>query len=167
MESVPPGVSGEGAGGAKKRWKIAKREIAVIASAGAGASVLNESFGTVADWQLASSLRSVGKSSLDTPISTLYASPEKSSSDLFCAFQPKRATVPSLPLLLVWPEMVRPETEKFARPRVPSGCLAPAFAWALARMVASGIASMRPAPNTGVGTRKITFFAFTAPGKSG
>src|SRR6266699_7145545 len=30
------------------------------------------------------------------PISTLYASPENKSSDLFCAFQPKRATVPSL-----------------------------------------------------------------------
>ncbi len=28
--------------------------------------------------------------------------------------------VPSLPLLLVWPLMVRPETVKFARPRIPS-----------------------------------------------
>jgi hypothetical protein len=28
------------------------------------------------------------------PILTLYASPEKMSSDLFCAFQPKRETVP-------------------------------------------------------------------------
>src|SRR6185312_12597525 len=94
-------------------------------------------------------------------------SPEKSSSDLFCAFQPKRATVPSLPLLLVWPETVRPATEKLARPRMPSGCLEPALACALARIAESGIASINPDPKTGVGTRKITFLALIAPGKSG
>src|SRR5437660_505897 len=32
--------------------------------------------------------RSFGKLTLETPCSTLYASPEKISSDLFCAFQP-------------------------------------------------------------------------------
>ena len=44
------------------------------------------------------------------PISTLYASPENSSSDWFCAFQPKREIVPSLPL-------------RFRRPLMPSAAL--------------------------------------------
>src|SRR2546426_12609420 len=51
--------------------------------------------------------RSLWNSSLDTPCSTLYASPAKSSSDLFCAFHPNRAMVPSLPFRLGWPEMPR------------------------------------------------------------
>src|SRR5262249_49975434 len=38
------------------------------------------------------------KTSLVTPISTLEASPENRNMDLFWAFQPKRVTVPSLPL---------------------------------------------------------------------
>src|SRR5512142_886164 len=41
------------------------------------------------------SCRSFGKLTLETPCSTLYASPAKISSDLFCAFQPKRLVVPS------------------------------------------------------------------------
>ena len=45
------------------------------------------------------------KSSLVTPISTLAASPAKSSNDLFCAFQPKRLMVWSFPLRLNLPLM--------------------------------------------------------------
>ena len=41
------------------------------------------------------------------PISTLYASPENTISDLFCAFQPKRVIVPSLPVRFGRPEMPR------------------------------------------------------------
>src|SRR6266498_1758803 len=40
------------------------------------------------------------------PISTLYASPANSRRDLFWAFQPNRATVPSLPLLFAWLNIV-------------------------------------------------------------
>jgi hypothetical protein len=65
------------------------------------------------------------------PISTLYASPANSSSDLFCAFQPNRAMVPSLPLLLVWPLIVRPDTWKFGRPLMPSALFAGALPAAL------------------------------------
>ncbi len=74
--------------------------IALVASTGSGASRSATSLATGAAWHAASSSRSDWKSSLEMPISTLYASPEKISSDLFCAFQPKRAIVPSLPLRL-------------------------------------------------------------------
>jgi hypothetical protein len=53
---------------------------------------------------------SSAKSSFETPCSTLYASPAKIRSDFFCAFQPKRATVPSLP-------------ERFRTPLMPSDAL--------------------------------------------
>src|ERR1041385_6495346 len=46
---------------------------------------------------------SLVKSSLVMPISTLEASPENISMDLFCAFQPNLVMVPSLPLVLKRP----------------------------------------------------------------
>src|SRR5262245_44729336 len=82
------------------------------------------------------------------PISTLYASPEKRRSDLFCAFQPSRVIVPSLPLRL-------------GRPAMPRELLAaPLAAW-LARIALSGICSTSPSPNVGVGVRKITLLLAT------
>ena len=50
-------------------------------------------------------LRSFGNSSFEMPCSTLYASPAKISRLLFCAYHPKRVTVPSLPIVLNFPEM--------------------------------------------------------------
>src|SRR6266700_3852829 len=101
------------------------------------------------------------------PCSTLYASPENKSSDLFCAFHPNRAIVPSLPLLLVTPEIVRPVTSKLGRPWMPSEPLWLAvLAW-FARITLSGICSSRPAPNTGVGFRKITLLFASCVAKSG
>jgi len=89
---------------------------------------------------------SLGNNSLVTPISTLEASPANISNDLFCAFQPKRVMVPSLPLRLKVPEM-------------PSAAAAAAVAGLLiARLftrVWSGVASTRPKPNVGVGMRKL------------
>ena len=35
---------------------------------------------------------------------------------MFCAFHPNRATVPSFPLLFVWPEIVRPEKKEVRAP---------------------------------------------------
>src|SRR6266852_2267282 len=87
--------------------KNANLSMALITSVAVVASVLVTLFGTVANWQFAFSSRSVWNSSFVMPISTLYASPEKSSRDLFCAFQPNRAIVPSLPLLFAMPVMVR------------------------------------------------------------
>jgi hypothetical protein len=60
-------------------------------------------------------------------------SPEKMSSETFCAFQPKRVIVPSFLFLLGEPEIVRPETDTFARPRIPSAC----FVFELAAMLAA------------------------------
>src|SRR5947199_64275 len=71
------------------------------------ASKLVVLFGWLAYRQFAVSSRSVWNSSLLIPISTLYASPENIRSDLFCAFHPKRAIVPSLPFLFVCPLTVR------------------------------------------------------------
>ena len=84
--------------------------------------------------------RSWGNSSLVTPTSTLYASPEKMSSDLFCAFHPKRVMVPSFPLVL-------------NRPRMPSACFLNVFAARFARSDSSEMDSTRPRPKTGVGMR--------------
>src|SRR5215471_17184618 len=100
MEAEPPGVVLDGMGGARKRMKAANFSGPPMASAGVAASGFVMSLGTVANWQLDVSPRSWEKSSLEMPCSTLYASPAKIRSDLFCAFQPKRVTVPSLPLVL-------------------------------------------------------------------
>ena len=64
-------------------------------------SVLATLFGTVTNWQLGVSSRSVWNKSFVTPTSTLYASPANSRSDLFWAFHPNRAIVPSFPLWLI------------------------------------------------------------------
>jgi len=104
MEVAPPGVSGEG---------VAQR-----GSAGKGepldrADRLQRLRGIDSGYVIGD-LRELARRSLialgleqlvGDPISTLYASPENSRSDLFCAFHPKRATVPSLPLWFVRPEM--------------------------------------------------------------
>src|SRR3954453_5538423 len=96
--------------------------------------------------------RSCGKISLLMPISTLYASPANSSSDLFWAFQPKRAMVPSLPLRLKVPLMPRP--------------LPVCADWLFSR-VESSMFSTRPAPNTGVGMRNMRLLAACAALKLG
>src|SRR5277367_4220406 len=98
------------------------------------------SSGVELNTQPATAARSFGNSSLDTPCSTLYASPEKMSNDLFCAFQPKRVTVPSLPLV-------------FRLPPIPSWDLRLWFAARFACRAASGVFSTRPSPKVGVGMR--------------
>src|SRR2546428_9153903 len=91
MEAAPPGVSGEGFGAARKRWKKANLSIALIACSGVAASTLVTLLGTGVNWHDAVSSRSARYSSLVIPISTLSASPENNSTDLFCALHPKRA----------------------------------------------------------------------------
>src|SRR5262245_59708390 len=97
IDVAPPGMVSDGVGGARNRMKNANLVGPLMASAGSVASVSVVSFGTVANWQVGSSSRSWMKSSLEIPCSTLYASPAKMRSDLFCAFQPNRVIVPSLP----------------------------------------------------------------------
>jgi hypothetical protein len=83
-------------------------------------------------------------------------------SDLFCAFQPNRVMVPSLPLLLESPETLM----KLALLRIPTDAFVDALAARLARMVASGIISINPAPNVGVGMRKLMLRLATCLSKS-
>src|SRR6185295_9517726 len=59
MESAPPGESGEGVGGARKRWKFAKFWIAVVPASALVASKFCASLGTVANWHDGVSSRSV------------------------------------------------------------------------------------------------------------
>src|SRR5205823_12353392 len=81
---------------------------------------------------------------------------EKMTSDLFCAFQPNRVIVPALPSRFSWPLM-------------PKAVLAAALAGRslLAMIVESVMASIRPAPNVGVGIRKIKLLSRLALSKSG
>src|ERR1035438_7879763 len=72
--------------------------------------------------------------------------------DLFCAFQPKRVMVPSLPLRLKAPEMPR--------------LLLLLVNWLFNRVESSRF-SIRPVPKVGVGIRKITLFSDTAVAKLG
>src|SRR5215469_6051704 len=58
------------------------------------------SSGVALNTQPGTALRWFRNSSFATPISTLYASPEKMSSDFFCAFRAKHVMVPLLPLVL-------------------------------------------------------------------
>ena len=67
----PRHLDGLCAGGARKRWNTANFSIAVSASIAVTAWVSSASLGTVVYWQPEVSLRSVGKSSLVMPISTL------------------------------------------------------------------------------------------------
>jgi len=89
-----------------------------------------------------------------TPCSTLYASPAKIDSDLFCAFQPNRVMEPSLPLRLKCP---------------PIAAAALCAAVPLNRLTScsSEVFSTRPSPNVGVGMRKITLLAASWAAKSG
>ncbi len=67
-----------------------------------------EEFSATVDGRRAnSSSLSFAKISFVIPISTLYASPANRSSDLFCAFHPKRVTVPSFPVVFTCPFMPR------------------------------------------------------------
>ena len=75
-------------------------------------------------------------------------------SDLFCAFQPKRAMVPSLPLWL-------------NRPPMPSALRAAAVESRLACSAASEMFSSMPAPKIGVGMRRITLLRASSRAKSG
>src|ERR1700716_4004794 len=99
-------------------------------------------------------IRSLGKSSLVTPISTLAPSPENSSNDLFCAFQPNRVMVWSLPFVLKWPAM-------------PSLDLCDSVPSKVFRSVSSGVFSMYPTPKVGVGMRKMTLLFLSCVVKSG
>src|SRR5216684_7122443 len=167
MEVAPPGVSGEGVGAARKRWKKANFSIALSACSGVVASTLVRLLGPRVNWHDAVSLRSVWNSSLVIPISTLYASPENSSSDLFWAFHPNRATVPSLPLLFAWPEIAWPARTILGRPWILRSFFLGASSTWFARIILSGICSIKPAPNTGVGIRKITLRRASSFSKSG
>src|SRR5580658_914115 len=73
-------------------------------------------------------------------------------SDLFCAFQPKRLIVPSLPLWLKVP----------ATPKL----LLRLVAWLLSRVESSRF-SIKPAPKVGVGMRKMMLLADCASAKLG
>src|SRR5215467_3996986 len=167
IDVAPPGVVVEGVGGASKRMNNANFSMSVVASSAVVASMLVVSLGVVANWQFAVSSRSVWKMSFVMPISTLYASAENSISDLFCAFQPNRAIVPSLPLLFVCPEIARPLTLKFGRPLMPRFAFWFEFdAW-FAAIAASGICSIRPPPNVGVGIRKMMLLFADCAAKGG
>src|ERR1035438_3698409 len=72
--------------------------------------------------------------------------------DLFCAFHPKRVMVPSFALRFTFPLRCA-----LAWPEIPKADFADASAFIFATMAESGIASMSPAPKTGVGMRKIMF----------
>src|SRR5437870_12824124 len=79
------------------------------------------------------------------PISTLYASPENSSSVWFCAFHPNLAIVPSLPLLFICPVIALPDTKRLGWPPMPSCFLLVELAARLAMITLSGICSIRRA----------------------
>src|SRR5258708_39862932 len=127
-----------GAGGAARRMKIAK-----LATSEDPPETAAWSSGVGLKTQPGTPPRSFGKISFETPCSTLYASPAKISRDLFCAFQPKRVTVPSLPLV-------------FSLPKMPRADLADWFDARLACSTASGVFSTSPSPKVGVGMRKTT-----------
>src|SRR5712692_3951672 len=103
-----------GVGGAKNRMNPAKLRtsddiwlaVPVVPPGGSGLTMLVESSGVGLNSQPGAVSRSFGKFSLDTPCSTLYASPAKMSKDLFCAFHPKRVTAWSFPV-------------RFKRPKIP------------------------------------------------
>src|SRR5262249_25193882 len=100
--------NGAGWGGAEKRMKFADCSQAASTNSGfeklplgsfgsLPSPVLTTSFGCEPRPHASSSTFCVGFSSLVMPFSTTYASPAKTKSDLFCAFQPNLVIVPSLP----------------------------------------------------------------------
>src|SRR5260370_5560712 len=70
--------------------------------------------------------------------------------DLFCAFHPKRVMVPSFALRFTFPLRCA-----FGCPEIPIADFSDASDFIFARMAESGIASISPAPKTGVGIRKM------------
>src|SRR5256885_836693 len=92
-----------GVGGASIRMKLANASTSEIAAVFGLGVKLTASSGVALKTQPGVSSRSCGNSWFVTPISTLYASAENRSRDLFCAFHPKRVIVPSLPLRLALP----------------------------------------------------------------
>ncbi len=116
MEVAPPGTVVDGVGGAGIRINNANlitsldvpRFVALKCVMSSGVALMRQFAGRPKPPvpSLPSSPgsgRSCVNASLLTPCSTLYASPAKITSDLFCAFQPKRLIVPSLPLWLKVP----------------------------------------------------------------
>src|SRR6266851_1370627 len=99
---------------------------------------LVESSGVGLKTQPGTAERSLPKTSLATPCSTLYASPAKMSSDLFCAFHPKRVIVPSFPAVLNFP-------------KIPRLCFRLAPDARFACRAESGTFSISPRPKVGVG----------------
>src|SRR6478672_4086412 len=153
------GVNGRGTGTAWRRRKPGKltgrEEIGLAKSPapGPGGMIrLVVSSGVTLNTHPRMALRSLGKTSLAMPCSTLEASPEKINRDLFCAFQPKRVMVPSLPLVL-------------KRPAMPRAALAAAFAARLACRLLSGVFSTKPRPKVGVGIRNTTLLLASCGGK--
>ena len=71
------------------------------------------------------------------------------SRDLFCAFHPKRVMVPSFALRFTFPPRCA-----FGCPEMPKVDFRDESACIFARIAESGIASISPAPNTGVGIGK-------------
>src|SRR6478609_12204438 len=97
---------------------------------------------------------SLVKSSLVMPISTLEASPENISIDLFCAFQPNLVMVPSLPLVL-------------KRPVIPAALLTLLRAARLFFRMVSDAFSTKPSPKVGMGMRKMMLPFWSWVAKSG
>src|SRR5579862_9559540 len=160
------GVGGAGVGGAVIRMNAAKltrsddisetvpRVVPKLGLPDVPLIMTLASSGELLNTQPATALRSLGNSSFETPCSTLYASPTNMSTDLFWAFQPKRVMVPSLPLVLNTPPILRAERADAVEAR-------------FACNTESGVASTSPRPNSGVGMRKITLLAASAALKSG
>src|SRR5262245_22781593 len=86
-----------GVGGARNRMKLAKLTASLDIRCGCVSSKFRRSSGYWLGVHVGVSSRSCGNKSFETPCSTLYASPAKIISDLFCAFHPKRVTVPAFP----------------------------------------------------------------------
>src|SRR6516225_4141939 len=150
------GVGGAGVGGASMRTKLANASISEITAGFEVPEVvvvkLSVSLGVGTNRQPGVSSRSCGNSWLEMPISTLYASPTNMSRDLFCAFHPKRVMVPSLALRFAFPLRIA-----LGCPEIPRADFRVALDCMLARMVESGMASISPAPNRGVGILKLMF----------
>ena len=158
MKSCRPlmmdGLSGAGVGGARNRIKTANNSTSGRKASGVVASKLVRSSGSGLKTHPCVSSRSWGNSSFVTPCSTLYASPENIMRDLFWAFHPNRVIVPSFPL-------------RFSRPLIPNNFFRARLEFLFSSMTLSGIFSISPAPNTGVGMRNIRLLRRASARKSG
>src|SRR5204862_6873511 len=90
MDAAPPGVSGEGVGGARKRMKKPNFSMSLIASRAEGAVVSVVLFGTVANRQPGGSCRSACTRRLVMPSSKVQASAAKAGLALFYDLHPTR-----------------------------------------------------------------------------